>query len=724
VTGVGENGTRSVQFGVFEVDLRAGELRRNGSKVKLQEQPFQILSLLLERPGEVITREELQSKLWPADTFVDFDHGLNAAIRRLRDALGDSAESPRFVETVARRGYRFLAPVNGMGESVAAPPQLVPRSRHWRFMALAALLLAGIGVGWMLAHWPRALIHIRQQRLTANAADNPVLGAVISPDGKTLAFSDKTGFYLRQVDSGETHPLTLQQGFNAVPVSWYPDGTHLLVTWVEGPKSRSSLWQISIFGGAPRKLLEDVRFASLSRDGSQIALVRAGLDAELWVMGVNGENPRRLVFAERSVFGTPAWSPDGRGIAYARGTYDLATWGLTAAIVAVDPSSGSQQVVMSLPTSNPELVDGGHFGPGLVWTPDNHLLYSVSEPPPNQADSNLWSVPLDSHGGVAGRALRLTASPDDVSSLNASADGKRIAYTKHSVNPAVYISELQGAGTQLSTPQRLTLDEWKNLPFTWTPDSKAIIFVSDRDGVFHIFRQQVDQKVPELLVGGDESATLPRLTPDNSTLLYVVWPKLGESSTPSRLMRVPLAGGPPQMVLQRSGLGNLQCARAPSTLCLYDVRTATRLSFFRFDPATGASEEVPQLRTEAQAAYDYNWSLSPDGKILAAARKLDARGNASIEFYSLEDGSKRTVTATAWAGISSIDFAADGRSLWAPVYTNTGTWALLNIDLEGKSRTVLEDTEMEIGWAIPAPDGKHLALWKARGTSNVWMLER
>src|ERR1700686_2515726 len=104
---------RTRRFGVFELDLRAGELRRNGSKVKLQEQPFQVLAQLLETPGEVVTREDLRHRLWPADTFVDFDHSLNAAIKRLRDALGDSAENPTFVETVARRGYRFLAPVNG-----------------------------------------------------------------------------------------------------------------------------------------------------------------------------------------------------------------------------------------------------------------------------------------------------------------------------------------------------------------------------------------------------------------------------------------------------------------------------------------------------------------------------------------------------------------------------------------------------------------------------------
>jgi TolB-like protein/DNA-binding winged helix-turn-helix (wHTH) protein/Flp pilus assembly protein TadD len=100
-----------LRFGVFELDLRAGELRKHGLRVRLQEQPLQLLAMLLEHPGEVVTREELQKKLWPADTFVDFDHGLNKAISKIREALGDSAESPRFVETVARRGYRFLAEV-------------------------------------------------------------------------------------------------------------------------------------------------------------------------------------------------------------------------------------------------------------------------------------------------------------------------------------------------------------------------------------------------------------------------------------------------------------------------------------------------------------------------------------------------------------------------------------------------------------------------------------
>jgi TolB-like protein/DNA-binding winged helix-turn-helix (wHTH) protein/Flp pilus assembly protein TadD len=115
-----------LRFGVFEADLRAGELRKHGLRIRLQEQPFQLLAMLLERAGQVVTREELQKKLWPADTFVDFDHGLNKAVNKIRDALGDSAESPRFVETVARRGYRFLAEVKAADAVPVRSPELAP----------------------------------------------------------------------------------------------------------------------------------------------------------------------------------------------------------------------------------------------------------------------------------------------------------------------------------------------------------------------------------------------------------------------------------------------------------------------------------------------------------------------------------------------------------------------------------------------------------------------
>lgn len=169
-----------LRFGVFELDLRAGELRKHGLRVRLQEQPFQVLAMLLENHGEVVTREELQKKLWPADTFVDFDHGLNKAINKIREALSDSAESPRFVETVARRGYRFLAEVKvadaapirspelateshptteardrpDVAEKLAMRKRLLP-SLAWKISAFAVLLLMASLAAWKLHSWNR-----------------------------------------------------------------------------------------------------------------------------------------------------------------------------------------------------------------------------------------------------------------------------------------------------------------------------------------------------------------------------------------------------------------------------------------------------------------------------------------------------------------------------------------------------------------------------------------
>src|SRR5437867_1575207 len=146
--------SRSIlRFGVFEVDVRSGELRRQGVRIKLQEQPFHVLTVLLQRPGEVVTREELRSQNWPADTFVDFDNSLNTAINKLREALGDSADNPRFIETLPRRGYRFIAPVtavDGTARGTAAGVSAVapPRSRKIVVMAAVAVLAAaGIAGG-------------------------------------------------------------------------------------------------------------------------------------------------------------------------------------------------------------------------------------------------------------------------------------------------------------------------------------------------------------------------------------------------------------------------------------------------------------------------------------------------------------------------------------------------------------------------------------------------
>src|ERR1043166_5302451 len=152
---------RILCFGSFEVDVGCGELRRQGLKIRLQDQPFRLLVLLLDHAGDVVTREQVRETLWPADTFVDFDHSLNTAVRKLREALGDSAEAPRYVETVARRGYRFIAPVAPLpavpaahSTDAAAAPLRPSSARRLLILAIVIVICAAGGIAYWVA--PRA----------------------------------------------------------------------------------------------------------------------------------------------------------------------------------------------------------------------------------------------------------------------------------------------------------------------------------------------------------------------------------------------------------------------------------------------------------------------------------------------------------------------------------------------------------------------------------------
>ncbi len=179
-----------LQFGAYELDSAAGELRKHGIKIKLQEQPLQILQKLLERPGEVVTREDLQKRIWPADTFVDFDHGLYSAVQRLRETLGDTAETPRYIETLPRRGYRFIAPVKNNGNHDAvkvgtacleAPAVSVPnwgtRRRSLRIPILVAAGLIFVALLFALAFRSGSI----RERLLGRAAVPPIRSLAVIP---------------------------------------------------------------------------------------------------------------------------------------------------------------------------------------------------------------------------------------------------------------------------------------------------------------------------------------------------------------------------------------------------------------------------------------------------------------------------------------------------------------------------------------------------------------
>jgi DNA-binding winged helix-turn-helix (wHTH) protein/Tol biopolymer transport system component len=748
------------RFDRYSVDLSSGSLFRSGVRVPIQGQPFQVLRLLLEADGKVVTREELRQELWPNDTFVDFDLGVNTAVKKLRQALEDSAERPRFIETLPKHGYRFMVSVewlaggNGNSEpslpgTIPAPvPQPGPKpatKRRWKlkvavvFAALAVLAsfvslsneksyLSRMRLGMLI----RSVLGTRadqpnltERRLTANPDDAPITSSVISPDGKYLAYTDRTGFYLRQVSSGETHLVPLPKGFEPLAESWFPDSVHLIVSWLEDTNKAPSLWEVSVMGGTPRKLADDGFSSRVSPDGSKIAFLRGRIESgEIWLMQGDGSHPERLTGGTEPQgedgFGPVAWAPGGERIAYVRTTARYFRRDETKIEIA-DIATREIRVV---------LLRRG-LGRVLGWPHDKQLIYSLEDPEPNQNDFNLWSVDLGSPAAAApGPGTRITSDRGEVAELSSTSDGTVVAVRRLIPQRDVYVAELRDGDRRLSTPQRLTLDERQDYPYSWTPDSKTVIFTSDRDGPWHIFKQPLDQTQPELMVGGSYDLSIPRLSPDNTELLYLVVPKRVGLSHTVQIMRVPLSGGAPQVVLEGPWIWNQQCARLPSTLCIYTPSEPNQQRFVGFDPITGASAEISAAKIAGMTGEVFvSWSLSPDGKYLAtAARGRNKQPN--IRIFSIGDNTERVVLVPGWREIGGVDWAADGKSLWVGASRNvvnprrSDAWALLRVHLNGTIETVSENGPVKFWAGVPSPDGHRLAFFSATtDPSNVWLLE-
>jgi len=185
-------------------------------------------------------------------------------------------------------------------------------------------------------------------------------------------------------------------------------------------------------------------------------------------------------------------------------------------------------------------------------------------------------------------------------------------------------------------------------------------------------------------------------------------------------MGVPLAGGTPRLILQQPQLHNFQCARLPSKTCIFGLSTPEKLSFVSLDPATGNTHTLDGLTLPEGG--NYNWTLSPDGSTVAIADWRRGSGPSEILLISLKGRATRTLSLAEWAGISSIDWAADGRAIWTSAVKASGEQALLSVDLRGRATLLLQDTQRDVGWAIPSPDGRRIAFWEAGGSSNAWLL--
>jgi DNA-binding winged helix-turn-helix (wHTH) protein/Tol biopolymer transport system component len=749
----------SARFDQFEVDLSCKELRKSGARVPVQEQPFQLLQLLLDAEGKVVTREQLRNALWSADTFVDFEHSVNVAIGKLRHVLGDSPDDPKFIETLPKQGYRFIVPVEWvpensdreglhivepavLSESEPANPQAHPITRHWKLTAtIAVVALAVVPSLVSLSHENSYLSRTRlgtlvrsivlgrstttqpavtERRLTANPEDAPVTSAVISPDGKYLAYTDRTGFYLKEIDNDETHPVPLPKGFEPIAESWFPDSAHLAVSWAEDPRKSAAIWEISIMGGTPRKLTDDGAFARVSPDGKNIAYLRDGIDRnEIWLMQADGGAAHRLVKGadEAAVFFSPvAWAADGLRVSYVRLTCHPHDRKETQIEVS-DTRGGVARVLLSKPD----------IGLVLAWARDE-LIYSLREPAPNQDNHDLWRVRLDSRTGrPLDSGVRLTSGRGAVIELSVSGNPISLALRRSTFRPTEYIAELGTGGKWLSPLKPLTMDERGAFVYSWTPDSRSVIFVADHGGLNHIFKQATDNQPPELLVGGNDDLGNPRLSPDGSEVLFLQLPKRGGTSQNVRIMRAPVAGGPPKLAVEATWIWNQQCARLPSTLCIYSPKEPNQQRFFTFDPVTGAGAEIPAARI---AKPGVGWSLSADGNYLATAEQAIGK-DAAIRLFSIADGSTRTIQVPGWSVLSGIDWAPDSKSMWVGVQTlggspfgGMGACALLRIGLDGTIKRMRTESGVCFGYAIASPDGRRLALFGAKAdSSNVWLLQ-
>jgi Tol biopolymer transport system component/predicted Ser/Thr protein kinase len=612
-----------------------------------------------------------------------------------------------------------------------------PPLRRWAVWAIAgaaAVVAVGLAVAWIVTHrTPPPAPQITERRLTANPSEIPLSHGAISPDGKYLGYADALGLHLKLIQSGETLDIPQPEGPGVPstgswwPNAWFPDGTKFIVG-AFAPNQPVSAWAVSVMGGPPRKLRDDADPWSVSPDGKLIAFGTGTAfirSREIWLMGAQGEDARKFLSgSDDDAFFWAAWSPDGQRIAYKR--FHRTPDGQECSIESRDLKGGQPTLI----SSGPALCGGGKF----VWTSEGRFIYLVIER--DHKGVNLWEIRVDaSTGRPLGSPRRVTNwEGAAVDHLSVTRDGRQLAVNRGSVNADVYVAELEGNGRHLKSVRRLTLDDNNDVPSQWMPDGKAVLFRSDRNGTWDLFKQRLDQTDAEPVVTGPGVKESPVVSPDGSWILYLSSPNAQmTSTTPVRIMRVPISGGAPQLVLEGRGISRLACAHSPATDCVFSEPSAdsAHLVFSAFDPNRGLRRELtrtslrPSYLSSSGGPVPYNdWDLSWDGTRLAFAQfDLNER---RIQILPLAGGPARDVVVEGSSGIGSVRWAADGKGLWVGVsgYASSRR-PLLHVDLQGRAEVLWQQTRVGAGWtvAVPSADGRHLAMLGVSGSYNVWLLE-
>jgi Tol biopolymer transport system component len=592
-------------------------------------------------------------------------------------------------------------------------------------VVVLAVILAGLAVAWSLLHRaPQPTAELTQKRLTFNSSDNPVVGGVLSPDGQYLAYFDTAGIHVKLLASGEERVIPKPAGVPANAYwgasSWFPNGTQLLAFTYEQGGHRASTWTVSVLGQSAHELREGAGGVAVSPDGTRIAFFPqpggSAQDRELWVMDSQGDNPQKvLALGEKEWINGDAnvfWSPDGQRLAYIR--VERTPDKEQRSIETCDLKGANRRVVVS--EADYSLVD-------FCWLPGGRIVYSRRETQLSN-DCNLWQIGVDHSGMPSGKPQRVTQwAGTGIWGFSASADGKRLAVLKFTYQEQIYLGELTAGGTRMNSPRRLTHDESNDFPSGWTADSKTLLLTSERSGEFGLFKQVIGQDTVEPVVAGSQhQASGGKPSADGAWILYRELPKVIQPSTPLPLMRIPVGGGVPQLVLESRNSHGFWCARAPASLCAVLEASPDQKLFTltAFDPLKGRGKVLTTIAKDP--SHDYAAALSPDGSTFAISRTREAE--IHIRLLSLSGGSDGEFTVKGWPNLSgSLEWSPDGKRLYCVSHSPQGD-TLLYVDPKGNAWPLWQHKGWAGGtWAVPSPDGRYLAIGSGVLTNNVWMLE-
>jgi Tol biopolymer transport system component/DNA-binding winged helix-turn-helix (wHTH) protein len=584
-----------IRFGVFETDLRAGELRKCGIRIKLQSQPFKLLAILLSHAGEIVTREELQQQIWGSETVVNFDHSLGTAVNKVREALGDSAEHPHYIETLAKRGYRFIAPIEPLdfpephaisrtvlvasAVQVEAPAAKRVPSRletvRWQIVAAAAGVIVVILLGLRL--WESA--EVATPRLLPftqiTSSDSIFPGDVgierfpaLLTDGSRLYFSKiesgRIALAYSAISGGDAHPLVTPPEIGEPRLADIsPDGSKLLVFGEVLTELERTMWIVPSAGGAARKIM-----SGLGHDGTWMpdgSTVLYASGRNILITRNDGQEARVLT----SVPGRAFWlrcAPDGSRVRFTvvdSATRATSLWEFTFADKKLRPL---------LPGwSNPTSECCGN------WTPDGKYFVFQS----NRVEgSNIWILPEKSWiGGPTPSPSQLTAGPlnfigpvparhgDQVFFTGAHKRSQLRRYDAATRQFIPYLREIGMAGrtefsrdgtrvawvstsdgglwqSRLDGSQRLQLTSGPMRVFMmrWSPDARSIAFMGKEPGkTWKIYSIATEGGKPQIVSEDARNQADPDWSPDGKTIVYGRSSEyMAEDSTPKSIQMVDL----------------------------------------------------------------------------------------------------------------------------------------------------------------------------------------